>query len=374
MPEGNNANIDSAQQKIEALKGQEKEKSVATLVQQYEDTFFKEVDNFQGLDKTLKITSGEANKYYEKGKSDVNGLLLRVAARGQYLVDQATPKEQVPAGSEKPGEKKPAEGPAKAAPKKTPENKDNIDTLASSLKSSLSSYKENLSKISEIVEKRLQAFQLLQDVWEMQGSPTVINAAPNIPDSLIQAVDAALYGKNGAGMCEVMKMVQDNPNLPPEFIKESQNHFNRKNLQSLMDIKIAGLEQKAVYEQKFDGEIVSKFISIQQGKKKGDKPEFVFTAEGEKLPEEKKQQLLLMLGGVRLTEEENVEAETCPKVTENFWKGKTLFESGKFDEAKAALDEFLRADLTSMGSDKKLAKQKEKYEARLKKCCHKSKK
>jgi hypothetical protein len=328
---GEDAQIDQAQAELAAEAKAEK----GAEVREAEDIFKAGglVDSFQSLETSLKLNTAEAKKYYQTGKREVKALLFRMA-------EEAHEDE------------------------KEPEARDLTD-IAENLRSTLAKYREKLPLISSVVEAEENAFPFLTKLLEVESSPEVINARPNFPDVLIKALNEALYGAGGnGGALNVRKIMRNNFGLPPDFVKEVDNQFSEDKIQKILERKITAEQQKATFEEKIDDVTVAKYARVEPSKKDKGTYEVVFTPEGEGLPKEKKQQILMMLGGIRTAALEQAESASCLKVTEPFWAGKALFENGLFEEAKTQFQAYLDKSYTS--SDAQYQKQKASYEAQAK--------
>ncbi len=310
------------------------------------------VDNFQDLDKTLHLAeSPAASKYFDTGKKEVGQLLIRMAARGKYLADN------------------PPDKPGTAPTNKKYESGENIEMLASNLRSTLNKYQEQLTSIFAIVEKKRDAFNYLSAAYQVESSADVVNVAPFTPPVFVQVIDKALYGPDGNGGCmAVQKMLRNNKDLPAEFVQETLRNIGEKQTQRLLEIKIRGQQEQLIDNMQFGDAVLAKFFTMDPPKKPGDKPTFTFTEAGDKLSPEQKQQILMSIAGVREANYEQQEAATCPKAAERFWNGKALFEAGNLLEAKKNLEAFIKEDLSSIAisSDKKFSAKKDAYEKQAK--------
>lgn len=356
--------IDTAQSE---LKEAAKELKATNEMEGLED-IFKDgglVDNFQSLDQKLKLSNSPAAlQHFEKGKEEVSGLLVRMAARGKYLVDNPAPSgfkyvkkpdgsivaEPVYSKEPKPEEKK---------DKKKPVETVDIQALGSSLRSKLQEYEKSLKPIAEILEKRKEAFPNIMKAYDQESQ---YNAGTIGPKDYAQALNIALTGTNGDdGICALRKLIQINPDLPKEFINEMEHNFSEKTLTYLTEKKVQILQEDLAF-----GKEYSQYVKYEKPSQSGEKPELVFTEEGEKLPPEKKKEILMAFAGVRFAVEEDIESNTCPTITENFWNGKVLFEQGNLNDAKKLLIKFRDENLSNpeFKKNKRLKSQENSYRSR----------
>ncbi|GEM_PF-5390390 len=312
--ENYNAAIDVAQQQIEAQKG--KDKDLGSLIGQYQDTFFSAVDQFQGLDTALKLTSPEATQHFDKGKKEVSSQLLRIAARGQWL-------------TEHPVQTNDSKDPVKSEKAQSPENHDNFDTLASGLKNTLDQYREHLFLIAQIDEKQQDAERAAQVVSALDMQRNGGGVTDDQPYT--EALSRALFGEKGAGgYSEVKKMLVNNPNLPPEF-KAAREAGIDEALRVLAGQKTT-FDQQQVVKTKY-----SAFIDF-RASKGGNR--ITFTEAGMALPEGEKVKMMTELANLKIQVEDDVDGATAPKDSEGFYLGKALFQGNDVDRARVTLADF----------------------------------
>jgi hypothetical protein len=304
------------------------------------------VDEFQKLDEHMNLEgSVEAQKYLASGKRDVAQILGRIKDRSDYLVN--TPADKIGTG---PGQQKYESG-------------ENIEQLASGLRTAINAYKAKLAVISSIVGKRKEAFNLLTTAYSIEASAEVANAAPFIPPVFIKAIDDALYGPDGSGGCmAVNKLLRNNTDLPKEFVQEMLLNIDEKQTTRLLEVKIRGQQRELIDTQKLGPDLLSKFVVVNEQQKPGDLP-YAWTEAGRQLTPEQQETIILALTGVRETNYDQVEAATCPKATERYWAAKALFESGQFQAAKKTIEAFIKEDISAIAvsSDPKLKDKADVY-------------
>jgi len=223
MAEGNDQTIDSAQKRLESQREQQKDKDLAATIRKYGDAFFKEVDSFQGLAPNVK--SPDAKTYFDEGKGEVSSYLLRLAARGQWLLDH--PVEAVTVEDEK--DKKTGKKESVPVPK---ENVDNMDALATSLRGSLAKYRENLQVIIQ-VDASVEAAQKENEIFEKLEKDK--KSGKDVQWQLDRAI--ALFAQAKKGLV-------DAPNLPADY-RGKRESLIEKYLGKLVDKKIALELQKS---------------------------------------------------------------------------------------------------------------------------------
>lgn len=307
--EGTDQSIDSAQGRLERQRQQEKDKGLADIVRQYGDTFFKEVDGFQAMSPEVK--SAEAQKYFAEGKGEVSAYLMRLAARGQWLLDHPdmTETDEEKAGkAEKGKDKKPVEkkeSGKKDSVKVPKESEDNMTSLAIELKSALGKYRENLKVIVQVDQNIEQAQKENEQLAKLEKDK-------KSDKDLTWQIDRTI-----SVFAQAKKSLVDSPNLPVDY-NGKQMSLVEKNLASLVEKRIA-LEQK-------------------------------------KFPDEDP-------AVVKARVMESVDAQSCPKIMEQYFLGLRMFDKGKMPEAKAALEQFRDKDLKSSAfqDNKKLKAQEGSY-------------
>lgn len=311
--EGTDQSIDSAQGRLESQRQQEKDKGLADIVRQYGDTFFKEVDGFQALSPEVK--SAEAQKYFDQGKGEVSAYLMRLAARGQWLLDHPdmTETDEEKAGkAEKGKDKKPVEkkeSGKKDSVKVPKESEDNMTSLAIELKSALGKYRENLKVIVQVDQNIEQAQKENEQLAKLEKDK-------KSDKDLTWQIDRTI-----SVFAQAKKSLVDSPNLPVDY-NGKQMSLVEKNLASLVEKRIA-LEQK-------------------------------------KFPDEDP-------AVIKARVMESVDAQSCPKIMEQYFLGLRMFDKGKMPEAKAALEQFRDKDLKSFEfqNNKKLKAQEGSYLERV---------
>lgn len=352
MPAESDSSIDAAQSQLAEYSNKEKEVKDVEYI-------FKAgglVDNFQGFATSLGLeNSPAAMKIFEDGKNEVSALMLDMAARGKYLIDHP-----------------PVEGgqpPPKAGEIVNSDysyEKGSVKKAASSLLDTLEKYRVNLVAMSDILKKRKESLKSIMNVMGLEARYKMKEVSKQ---DYIQALDEALNGPDGAGgLCGIWKLINNSSNLPPEFITETNQDWGKNRIKDYAQRKVEAVQEMALEDEVAGhvGQNYYHFIRIEKPEKEGGEATLSFTEEGEKLPDEEKQQILLKLAGIRIQVEEKIEADTCLKVAESFWAGKAFFEAGKAEEAEKSLKKFRDEDIKSSDfqNNKELKAKEKEYLAR----------
>ncbi|GEM_PF-4705026 len=302
MAEGSDASIDALQAKIAAEKSSEKDAGLEGMISTHEKIFFAQVDDLQKFGEREELKNApQASRIFEQGKQDVNGYLLRVALRGQWILEhRGKPLKQ---GGEI---------------VKVPEADKLLGSLPEELQGILEKYRESIPLIAQVENKINDARKYADEIDAQKPDAN--------PEHLIRLADCGIDA-----YAEAKKILANHQDLPAQFLLLAGNKID-PGLEKLVALRTDLGLKKMVLEK------YGKYIELS-----GDK--IIFNDAFEALPDDRQKRIVDDLGAVKLGVLEKFEAASCLKPLEHFWNGKKLLEDGQIEAGRKMLGQFIADDL-----------------------------